>query len=161
MVQPGYRSRLDPNQERIGIRIWPLSLPTHMRTRTHTHALSLFLFAHLTIAHTHITSSLSSLLCGLPPRHCIPPHTHITSSLSHVTLPTRTQCVSVPHVVVALWPTASPLYPSAHSHHLTSTLSLSCTPCCPPRAYPVSLAFDLVRTSHKASFSTLPQSVFI
>merc|ERR1711965_136687 len=50
----------------------------------------------------------------------IPPHTHITSSLSHVTLPTRTQTVSVPHVVVALWPTDSPLDPSAHSHHLIS-----------------------------------------
>ena len=28
--------------------------------------------------------------------------------------------VSVPHVIVALWPTDSPLYPSAHSHHLIS-----------------------------------------
>ena len=36
LVQPGYRSRLDPNQERIG-RIWPLSLPTHAHTNTHTH----------------------------------------------------------------------------------------------------------------------------
>ena len=36
LVQPGYLSRLDSNQERIG-RIWPLSLPTHAHTNTHTH----------------------------------------------------------------------------------------------------------------------------
>ena len=41
-IQPGYRSRLDPNEERI-VRIWPLSLFQHMRTHAHTHTYTLSL----------------------------------------------------------------------------------------------------------------------